>query len=53
YYSSAEAAKAFAGDFKTKTFADVLKAAKTAGLVTQDVSADSMIDTSFVDAANK
>ncbi len=30
YYSSAEAAKAFAGDFKTKTFADVLKAAKTA-----------------------
>ncbi len=29
YYTSAEAAKAFAGDFKTKTFADVLKAAKT------------------------
>ncbi len=53
YYSSAEAAKAFAGDFKTKTFADVLKAAKQAGLVTQDVSADSMIDASFVDAANK
>lgn len=53
YYSSAEAAKAFAGDFKTKTFVDVLKAAKNAGLVTQDVSADSIIDTSFVDAANK
>ncbi|WP_337270880.1 ABC transporter substrate-binding protein [Oryzifoliimicrobium ureilyticus] len=53
YYSSAEAAKAFAGDFKTKTFVDVLKAAKTAGLVNQDVSADSIIDTSFVDAANK
>ncbi|MBB3319618.1 NitT/TauT family transport system substrate-binding protein [Rhizobium sp. BK181] len=53
YYTSAEAAKAFAGDFKSKTFADVLKAAKQAGLLTQDVSADSMIDTSFVDAANK
>ncbi|KRB58415.1 ABC transporter substrate-binding protein [Rhizobium sp. Root708] len=53
YYTSAEAAKAFAGDFKTKTFADVLKAAKQAGLVTVDVSADSMIDASFVDAANK
>ncbi|MBB3544529.1 MULTISPECIES: ABC transporter substrate-binding protein [unclassified Rhizobium] len=53
YYTSAEASKAFAGDFKSKTFADVLKAAKQAGLLTQDVSADSMIDTSFVDAANK
>ncbi|NEI73500.1 ABC transporter substrate-binding protein [Rhizobium lusitanum] len=53
YYSSAEASKAFDGDFKTKTFADVLKAAKQAGLVTQDVSADSMIDASFVNAANK
>ncbi|EPE96947.1 ABC transporter substrate-binding protein [Rhizobium grahamii] len=53
YYTSAEAAKAFAGDFKSKTFADVLKAAKQAGLLKQDVSADSMIDTSFVDAANK
>jgi len=53
YYTSAEASKAFAGDFKSKTFADVLKAAKQAGLLTQDVSADSMIDASFVDAANK
>jgi len=53
YYTSAEASKAFAGDFKTKTFADVLKAAKQAGLLTQDVSADTMIDVSFVDAANK
>lgn len=53
YYSSAEAAKAFASDFKTKTFVDVLKAAKQAGLLTQDVSADSIIDTRFVEAASK
>lgn len=53
YYTSGEASKAFAGDFKSKTFPDVLKAAKQAGLVPKDVSADSMIDPSFVDAANK
>ncbi|HML29397.1 MAG TPA: ABC transporter substrate-binding protein [Hyphomicrobium sp.] len=53
YYTSGEASKAFAGDFKSKTFPDVLKAAKQAGLVSKDVSADSMIDPSFVDAANK
>lgn len=53
YYSTSEAKKAFAGDFTSKTFVDVLKAAKTAGIVTQDVSADTMIDPSFVNAANK
>ncbi|MDQ0456850.1 NitT/TauT family transport system substrate-binding protein [Rhizobium paknamense] len=53
YYSSAEAAKAFAGDFTAKTFPDVLKAAKEAGLVSKDVTAAAIIDPSFVDAANK
>lgn len=52
YYSTGEAKTAFAGDFKSKTFVDVLKAAKTAGIITQDVSTD-IIDPSFVDAANK
>jgi len=53
YYTTAEASKAFAGEFKTKTFADVLKAAKLAKILTQDVTAEQMIDSSFVDAANK
>ena len=53
YYSSAEASKAFAGDFKSKTFPDVLKAAKQAGLVSTDVSFDAIVDPAFVDAANK
>ena len=53
YYSSGEASKAFAGDFKSKTFPDVLKAAKQAGLVPSDVAFDAIVDTSFVDAANK
>jgi NitT/TauT family transport system substrate-binding protein len=53
YYSTAEAQKAFAGNFKTKTFVDVMKAAKTAGILTQDVTVEQMMDTSFVDAANK
>ncbi|WP_025660075.1 ABC transporter substrate-binding protein [Rhizobium sp. IBUN] len=53
YYSTAEAAKAFAGDFTSRTFGDVLKAAKQAGILTDDVSAEKIIDPSFVDAANK
>ncbi|WP_283193105.1 ABC transporter substrate-binding protein [Rhizobium sp. AN80A] len=53
YYTTAEASKAFAGEFKTKTFVDVLKAAKLAKILTQDVTAEQMIDSSFVDAANK
>ena len=53
YYSTAEAAKAFAGDFTSRTFGDVLKAAKQAGILTADVSAEKIIDPSFVDAANK
>jgi NitT/TauT family transport system substrate-binding protein len=53
YYSTAEAQKSFAGDFKTKTFVDVMKAAKTAGILTQDVTVEQMMDTSFVDAVNK
>lgn len=51
YYSVAEAKQALAGDFRTKTFADVLKAAKQAKLLTQDVTADAMIDARFADAA--
>lgn len=51
YYSVGEAKQAFAGDFKTKTFSDVLKAAKQAKLVTKDVSADAVIDPAFVNAA--
>ncbi len=53
YYSVAEAKQAFEGDFRTKTFADVLKAAKQAKLLTKDVSAEEMIDPAFVDAAVK
>jgi NitT/TauT family transport system substrate-binding protein len=51
YYSVAEAKQALAGEFRTKTFADVLEAAKQAKLLTQDVTADAMIDARFVDAA--
>ena len=51
YYSLSEAKQAFAGDFKTKTFADVLAAAKKAKLVNKDVDADQMIDPTFVNAA--
>ncbi len=50
YYSLEENKQALAGDFRTKTFADVLKAAKQAKLVTKDVSADQMIDTDFINA---
>ncbi len=53
YYSTAEAAKAFDGEFRNKVFGDVLKAAKQAKLVTTDVSADQMIVPDFVKAANK
>ena len=53
YYSVAEAKQAFAGEFRTKTFADVLAAAKKAKLVTVDVTADQMIDPAFVDEAAK
>ncbi len=53
YYSAAEAAKAFAGDFKTKTYADVLKAAKQAKLIDADLAPEAIIDPSFVDAASK
>jgi NitT/TauT family transport system substrate-binding protein len=53
YYSVAEAKQAFAGDFRSKTFADVLQAAKKAKLVTVDVTPDQMIDPAFVNAAAK
>lgn len=53
YYSVAEAKQAFAGEFRTKTFADVLQAAKQAKLVTRDVTADQMIDPTYVNEAGK
>jgi NitT/TauT family transport system substrate-binding protein len=53
YYSLAEAKAALAGDFRTKTFADVLKAAEKAKLVTKDVTPESMIDVDFVNEAVK
>lgn len=53
YYSAGEAKQALEGEFRTKTFADVLDAAKKAKLVTQDVSADQMIDAAFINAAAK
>ncbi len=51
YYSLAENKQSFDGDFRTKTFDDVLKAAKKAGLVTKDVTASEMLDPDFVAAA--
>lgn len=53
YYSLAEAKAALAGDFRTKTFVDVLQAAQKAKLVTKDVMADEMIDPAFVNEAVK
>ena len=51
YYSLAENKQALEGDFAKKTFADVLQAAKKAGILNQDVSAAALIDARFVDAA--
>jgi len=50
YYSLEENKQDFDGDFRTKTFADVLKAATKAGLVTKDVTAAQMLDPDFVAA---
>jgi NitT/TauT family transport system substrate-binding protein len=51
YYSLAENKQALQGDFSAKTFADVLQAAKKAGILTKDVSAAELIDPRFVAAA--
>jgi NitT/TauT family transport system substrate-binding protein len=51
FYSLAENKQALLGDFSTKTFADVLQAAKKAGILTKDVSASELIDPRFVAAA--
>jgi NitT/TauT family transport system substrate-binding protein len=51
FYSLAENKQALQGDFTTKTFADVLQAAKKAGILTKDVSAADLIDPRFVAAA--
>lgn len=52
YYSLLESKTSFNGDFRTRTFADVLTAAKKAGLVTKDVTAAEMLDPDFLTAAN-
>jgi NitT/TauT family transport system substrate-binding protein len=51
YYSLEENKTALSGDFATKTFLDVEQAAKNAGLPIEGVSAKSLIDPSFVQAA--
>lgn len=51
YYSVEENKQSFDGDFRTRTFDDVLKAAKKAGLLTKDVTAAEVLDPSFVAAA--
>ncbi len=51
YYSLEENKQSFNVDFRTKTFDDVLKAARKAGLVTKDVTAAEMLDPDFVAAA--
>ena len=51
YYSLEENKQSFDGDFRTKTFADVLKAATKAGLVTKEVTPAEMLDPAFVAAA--
>ena len=50
FYSVAENKTAFSGPFQTKTFLEVESAAKTAGILTKDVSAAAMIDPRFVGA---
>jgi len=50
YYSLDENRQSFDGDFRTKTFVDVLAAAKKAGLVTKDVTPAEMLDPDFVAA---
>lgn len=52
YYSLLESKTSFNGDFRTRIFADVLTAAKKAGLVTKDVTAAEMLDPDFLVAAN-
>lgn len=51
YYSLAENKQSLEGDFAKKTFADVLQAAKKAGILEKDVSAADLIDPRFVAAA--
>jgi NitT/TauT family transport system substrate-binding protein len=51
YYSLSENKTALTGDFAHKTFLDVKQAAKNAGLPTDGVSADKLIDASFVQSA--
>ncbi|WP_425292912.1 ABC transporter substrate-binding protein [Kaistia soli] len=53
YYSVKEANDALTGSFSSKTFADVLKAAKQAKLVTKDIAPEAIIDPSFAAAAAK
>ncbi len=51
YYSLAENKQGLEGDFANKTFADVLQAAKKAGILSKDVLAADLIDPRFVRVA--
>ena len=51
YYSWRRTSRRSQGDFSAKTFADVLQAAKKAGILTKDVTAAELIDPRFVAAA--
>ncbi|MDD2706000.1 MAG: ABC transporter substrate-binding protein [Acidocella sp.] len=50
YYSVPAARAAFNGNFKTKTFNDVLKAAQQAGIVTGTVTPAQVLDADFLNA---
>lgn len=51
YFSLAENKKMLTGDFTNKVFDDVAAAAKKAGILQTDVSAKTLIDPAFVEAA--
>lgn len=52
-YTLDEAAELMDGDFKSKTVTDVSTAAKDAGILTDDVEADTFLTNSFVEAATQ
>ncbi|MFI5003308.1 MAG: ABC transporter substrate-binding protein, partial [Reyranellales bacterium] len=51
FYSLAENAQHLTGDFTTTTAADVMQAAKKAGILTSDVDMAGLIDGRFLMAA--
>jgi NitT/TauT family transport system substrate-binding protein len=53
YYSMAENKTELSGNFTSKVVPEVLKAARTAGIIQKDVDLSQSIDIRFVDAASK